>query len=343
MANLFNLFQKQKTAFMPLYNKMSVDMKAGTMLTPMGNKFTKATARNYKSGAFVFNLFETENGTIYLEDINIQWAEKFTVFLMKNNYCKNSISNTLARLKAVLRRLYNKGISKFNGHGIRTGNEQITTVYNTIDEIILFLNLDLTDNPGMDRVRDVYVLQCFIGLRFSDLYTVLKSPEKYLREVGNGKFIEIKTAKTGEIVVIPLAKIVKDLLVKCNNNFNNMFTGSYYNLTIKMVAKRAGITNPVVFTRTEGGERTDTVYKKYELMSSHTARRTFATNAFLAGIPTKNIMLITGHKTTTSFDKYIRCTNMEAALQISTHSFFNLELPITSQLSSEIPENKLIE
>ncbi len=105
-----------------------------------------------------------------------------------------------------------------------------------------------------------------------------------------------------------------------------------YNLSIKDIALRSGIDSEVVFTRTEGGQRIDTARLKAELMSSHTARRTFATNAFLSGLRELDIMQITGHKSTHSFHRYIRCSNLDSAIKIANHDFFNLNLNLTLTL-----------
>ncbi len=334
MSNFIKIFfrvfgRKPKTPFMPLYDTITESMKTGKILTLDGEKFRKNTYYNYKTAAFRLRLWEKHNGTIYLEDINVRWAERFSVFLMQQGYSKNSIGATFARMKAVLRRLYNNGVSKHNGYGIRASQELVTAVYNTIDELRDLLNFDFTDTPGLERVRDVYILQCFVGLRYSDLRTFLRNPKRYIKRIDARDYIEIKTTKTGEVVVIPVSNVVKDILNKYNYNFGNLFSYQYFNLSIKEMAKRAGFTQEIVFTRTEGGERVDRLIPKWQLMSSHTARRTFATNAFLAGVPVKNIMLITGHKTVTSFDKYIRCSNLDAAVKIGTHEFFSIEMPIT--------------
>lgn len=130
-----------------------------------------------------------------------------------------------------------------------------------------------------------------------------------------------------------MGKVAKYILEKYKYDFGNIFSYQYYNVAIKNMAEKAGITEEVVYSRTEGGQRVDTVRLKSELMSSHTARRTFATNAFLSGMPEKNIMLITGHKTSASFYRYVRCSNMDAAIKIANHDFFNIDLTIT-----DIPE-----
>lgn len=331
MAKLMNLFKsafsKRKISFLPEYQKIAAEIENGQLLSATGEYFSKASINNYKTMAHRFELFEQENGTIYVGDINIQWADRLRICLMENDYTKNSIANTLAVLKAMLRRMANKGICTFNGSGISCAGETVTTVYNTIDEIRRMLDTDLSDTPGYERIRNIYVINCFLGLRFNDLKRLLKSVPTYMRREAGKTFIEIKTHKTGEIVVIPVSQIVSDLLTRHDHHFPEGFGSSYYNKSIKEIAKRSGITNEVIFTRTEGGQRKDTTFKKYELMSSHTARRSFATNATLSGLSQRFIMGITGHRTVSSFERYIRCSNLEAAIEISNHAFFSLEMP----------------
>lgn len=327
---MFALFKRKpkKTAFLPLYIKMAKDIKEGNLLTPAGNKYAKQTGYNYTTGVHILREFEKAKGTIFLEDISIEWADKLTLWMMEKGYTKNTIGAAKRRVKAVLKRLYNSKISTFDGRGITANTEQVTTVYSTIEDLQALMVLDLSETPGLQRVRDIYILQCFVGLRFSDLLEILRSPNQYLRTIGTNLFFEIKTKKTGEIVVIPVGRSVKFILDKYSYNFGACFTYQYYNLAIKDIAERAGITQEVIFTRTEGGMRVDTPRLKFSLMSSHTARRTFATNAFLSGLPEKNIMMITGHKTSQSFYRYIRCSNLDAAIKIANHEFFNIELPL---------------
>jgi hypothetical protein len=86
--------------------------------------------------------------------------------------------------------------------------------------------------------------------------------------------------------------------------------------------KYVGFNDEVVRVRTVGGQRTEEVVKKYQLISSHTARRSFATNAYLAGISSLQIRKITGHTTEESFLHYIRASGLENAVSLLNHSFF---------------------
>lgn len=62
--------------------------------------------------------------------------------------------------------------------------------------------------------------------------------------------------------------------------------------------------------------------KRYALVGSHTARRSFATNLYLSGISAGRIMLLTGHKTEEAFFRYIRINKEENAKILSEHAFF---------------------
>ncbi|HLW63112.1 MAG TPA: tyrosine-type recombinase/integrase, partial [Flavobacterium sp.] len=103
-----------------------------------------------------------------------------------------------------------------------------------------------------------------------------------------------------------------------------LFSYWHYNKTLKQIVKKSSLSREVLHYRTVGGELKETVKDFSDLVSSHTARRTFASNAYLMGIDPLDIMKITGHKSFNSFFKYIRCENLNVALKIATHNFFNI-------------------
>ena len=92
---------------------------------------------------------------------------------------------------------------------------------------------------------------------------------------------------------------------------------------LKEIGKLAEINEPVQISITRGGKTAKEMFKKYELITTHTARRSFATNAYLMDIPSISIMKITGHKTEKSFMKYIRISQEENANKLINHPFFN--------------------
>ncbi|WGU68289.1 hypothetical protein QIU18_00170 [Capnocytophaga canimorsus] len=148
----------------------------------------------------------------------------------------------------------------------------------------------------------------------------------HIKEVAGKRFLEIKTAKTGEVVVIPMATVVAQIAEKRNYDFGKPFTQQHYHKTIRKIISASNFDREVVFNRTEGGVMQERILKYSELIGTHTARRTFATNAYLSGLNPIDIIKITGHKSFNSFIRYIRCENTAVALKISNHEFFTQSL-----------------
>ena len=95
------------------------------------------------------------------------------------------------------------------------------------------------------------------------------------------------------------------------------------NRFIKEIAREAGVTEKVEVSYVENGEKKNRLVEKCELVKTHTARRSGATNMYLAGIPTIAIMKITGHKTEREFMKYIKITEEQTALELMSHPYFS--------------------
>ena len=165
-------------------------------------------------------------------------------------------------------------------------------------------------------VRDRFLLGCFTALRYSDYSTLTR------RNIVGGN-IEIKTRKTGKKVVIPIHPVVRDVLQRNGGDFPKVTVSLHtFGVRLRQVCRLAGIHSYVLYERTIGVKVIRKRVKKYTMVTSHTARRTGATNMYLAEIPTFRIMLITGHKTEESFFRYIRINKEENAKILATHPFF---------------------
>jgi integrase len=109
------------------------------------------------------------------------------------------------------------------------------------------------------------------------------------------------------------------ILKKYNGSIPKI-SGQKFNVYIKDVCKEAGINESILVRRSGKHIR----YEKWELVSSHTARRTGLTNMYKAGIPTYRCMMISGHKTEQVFLTYLRITQEENAQYLKDNPFFNL-------------------
>lgn len=131
-----------------------------------------------------------------------------------------------------------------------------------------------------------------------------------------GDFIWQIQQKTKERVVIPLHPKVAYILRKWGGAPKMPLPE--FNRLLKEVCRAAGIVQTVKILRNGKEEK----HEKWELISSHTARRTAATNMYKCGIPSISIMKITGHRTESNFLKYIRLSKEENAEALANHPFF---------------------
>ena len=168
---------------------------------------------------------------------------------------------------------------------------------------------------AMRKARDMFLIGAYTGLRFSD-YSRLKP-----QNIQDG-VIRIRNKKTGVTTAVPEHWVVKEIIDN-GYDFDHPLFEQKLNYQIKHVAKVAGLTEQVLITKNVGGKVEEGLFEKYKLISSHTARRSFATNAYKAGIPTVAIMKITGHRRETTFLRYIRITDKENAELLKSSSFFS--------------------
>ena len=116
---------------------------------------------------------------------------------------------------------------------------------------------------------------------------------------------------------------VRDILKKYNYNLPKPRCITYFNKAVKEICKKIGFNEMILWERTVGTKVVSEMRPKWQMVSSHTARRSFATNMFLQkDIPTYRIMMITGHRSEKSFFKYIRVTREENAFALAEHPFF---------------------
>ena len=131
--------------------------------------------------------------------------------------------------------------------------------------------------------------------------------------------ITIRQQKTDNPVKIPIHPVFRRIWDSYGGQLPLVISNQKFNDHIKTVCQRAGITETVLKSITRGGKRQTTAYEKWQLVSSHTARRSFATNLYRQGFPSIGIMSITGHKTETAFLKYIKVGKEEHAEMLLRH------------------------
>jgi integrase len=228
---------------------------------------------------------------------------------------QNAIAKDVQILKTVMKKAVTLGESKNLWHEheefVAERNET-DAVYLSEAEIISVFNYDLSHNKRLEGVKDLFVFGCFVGLRFSDYSNV--KPE-HITTVDGELYIKMITQKTGDLVVIPCNPIVKQIFEKYASNANklpNAISNQKFNDYIKEVCGLVGLDE-------KGRLATDPTKPLCDCISSHTARRSFATNFYLEGFPVIDLMKITGHRTEKAFMRYIRHTKLDAAKRLNAH------------------------
>lgn len=198
-------------------------------------------------------------------------------------------------------------------------SEETSAVFLSMNEItrIYYYKFGKQDKRrAKERIRDLFVVGCLTALRYSD-YSTLSA-----ENLQDGYIVK-RTKKTNVTVKVPAHDYVKEIFAKYNGCIPSGICIQYFNQYLKLIMREIGLTDKTTYSYTAGGKLHTETKEKCELISSHTARRSAATNLYLTGrMRTLEIMKLTGHKTESCFFKYIRLTNEDTARSISGDLFF---------------------
>jgi site-specific recombinase XerD len=299
-------------------NKGLIRNSKGLLLSP-------GTVRSYGMTKVILKKYSANrHEKLTFDSINMDFYNDFVEYLNKaehqrGKYKPNVIGKFIKQIKAFMRYAYENHYTQnreFERKGFKVFKEDVETIYLNEEELEALYNLELSN--GESHVRDAFLISCYTGMRYSDIDRLDVSKHVDFEK----NIITIITQKTNVKVVIPMNTIVLNILKKHNYQAPQVQSNQATNRVLKVICEQAKIDSPVTIMETSGGVRKENTYPKYKLVTSHTARRSFATNAFKRGVPTLSIMQITGHKTETSFMRYIRIDKEENAKSLQTHGFF---------------------
>ncbi|WP_462346420.1 site-specific integrase [Alloprevotella tannerae] len=219
-----------------------------------------------------------------------------------------TIGKQLSFLKWFLRWAFKKGVHQNNAYDSykpKLKSTQKKIIFLTWDELNRLREFEIPANKqALERVRDVFLFQCFTGLRYSDVFNLRRSDIK-------GDHIEVTTVKTSDSLIIELNNHSKAILDKYkdvafeDDKVLPVITNQKMNDYLKELAEMAGIDEPVRQTYYRGNERIDEVTPKYALLGTHAGRRTFICNALALGIPPQVVMKWTRHSDYKAMKPYI--------------------------------------
>jgi len=350
LTNELDIFFKKKTRhsnnikhleFLPFF-KWYVEHYKINPLPQTKKPLGKGTARTYFNS---YNLFKKFSDTVYTlnyEKLTLDFYDDFLKYSNNLNYSPNYIGTQIKILKTILNASFEKDFhnnTDFKKRYFTKPSEEVNSIYLTEKELLQIYNADLTDfkpiiknktlkltKEMLENARDLFLIGANTGLRISDYNRLTK--KNIITENGI-QYINVTTTKTGANLTIPINPMVNAILKKRNGTPPPKMPDQHLNYAIKQVGSIAKINTIETKTVIRGGKKTTIKYFKYDLISSHTARRSFCTNAYKSGMPTIDIMAISSHKTEKVFYNYIKVNNIERAEKIRLNKFFtnnNLKL-----------------
>lgn len=283
-----------------------------------GKERSRNTIKSYKTVKGHLLAFQKNTGyEVGFETINLSFYFSYIKYLTdKLKLAKNSIGRDIKDIKTFMRMAVDMELTEnlqFEKRHFSVLREETSAVYLKESELVNLYQFDLSGKPRLEHVRDLFVFGSFVGLRFSDFSDV--RPEN-IQQIDKELFLRIKTKKMGNRVTIPCNPIVHDIFKKYNHMPNKLpraISNQKFNEYIKEICKLAGFTE-------KGRLETNQELELWQCISSHTARRSFATNLYNEGFPILDIMKITGHKTEKAFLKYIKFSDEDAAKKLAAHN-----------------------
>ena len=235
----------------------------------------------------------------------------------------NYISTHIKKIKRVLRYAEDNGHivhSAYKSSSFKAPQETASDIYLNEDELRRIRELELSSEQySLELTRDLFMVGAYSGLRVSDFNSLTI---ENIQNFDGAKILEVRSQKTSALAEIPIHPVVKDILIKYDNALPPSQNEQVMNRNLKVLGKLCGIDDEFVEKMTKGGRMTSRKRPKYEMIKTHTARRSFCTNAYLSKVDTLDIMAMTTHKTEANFLKYIKVTGKERAKRIAEHEFF---------------------
>lgn len=290
------------------------------------NSIKESSRADYIRQLKLFNdfLISVKKSPLSFDEINFTLIKEYEHYLFnivvneakKETTKTSTVNNKVCKIIAILKRaetydLIDFAAAKIDRYKITKVKEGgDNEIYLNEEEIERIYKLKLDDDN--ERVRDVFVLLCYMGQRFKD---IVKINNGIVKNTQNGKMLELAQTKYQNKVTIPLFPISEEILTKYNYKLP-IISSNKVLLLIKKIGRMANITWLHLIQDDRGGNVIEENVEACELIGTHTARRSFASNMLKRGYDANLLMLITGHSTMKSFKKYIKLTSEDAALTI---------------------------
>lgn len=264
--------------------------------------YEKAKSKRVRFADMDYSFFQSFQNFLITHETPRRYSEHKKGYVGGNTLNNTTIAKQLSTLKTFLGYARRQEVKIPDGYkDFIIKRESLEVIALNEAEFNRIRELDLSHRPALDRARDVFVFSCMVGWRYSDL-------AQLRREHIRGDKVHLYVKKTKQQLVTPLNAIAYDILQKYSDAPYPLpiISNQKYNEHIQEVCKLAEINEPVEIVRFRGAERISTVHPKYELISAHTGRKSFASMLLAKGIEAQVIMELGGWTSFKSFQRYIK-------------------------------------
>lgn len=260
---------------------------------------------------------------ITINNVNCEFVQNFISFCKQESYNENTIYRSLNFIKTILNFVEKKGVvtslREFEFKRIKEEKEVITLSEEEITSI------KKTKIPAaLKDSKDWLLISCYTGQRISDFMNFTNDK---LLEIDGRLCINFIQQKTNKKILLPLHPAVIEIIKSNNNSFPKLINAQLYNKNIKKIGKLAQINEAIKAKKRIGHRAENLLVEKWEILTSHIGRRSFATN-FYGKIPTSLLISATGHGTEQMFLNYINPLDKDQILCLSNYfdTIYNQQL-----------------
>lgn len=251
------------------------------------------------------------------KDIGREEVEGFVNYLHIEKGLKTStIKSMITKLKYLLEKAYLNGWAVDDSYtDAKVREHESTQIYLSEKEVArIYYAKGLTKKQ--EEIKDIFIVGCMTGQRYSDYSRLSKD-----NIIGDN--IHVLQRKTKNKAVVPITEYVREIFEKYNGQLPKARCIQYFNKAIKVICKQIGMTELIVYEEEQAGEVVMIKKPKYEMISSHTARRTFITNMNKNNVPASKTRKCTGHKSSACFDRYDRMTLTDNARSLAGNGYLS--------------------
>ena len=267
--------------------------------------WSKSTKQRYMMLLGLLNDYEKyKSRGIDIRGIDESWITHFRYYCQTvKKHQVNTLGRNIGLLKTFLNYCLKKKYIDNPSFKEAAVNREVTyQIALNKEEIGVVAQLDLAPNKRLERVRDVFLVGCYTGMRFSDFKRVKSS------NISEGLITIREVKDKTKTLQIPITDKVRAILEKYDWQLP-LISEQKFREYLKEIFKLAGFTDLKIKSKKIGKEVYEKEVPMYKLISTHTARRSFITIMLNSGVPAKAIMSITGHKSINNFQLYYKPTN----------------------------------